>query len=125
MNQMLANGIVVAHLLIVLFIVGGVPVVFLGAAFHWRWVRYWTWRLVHLGAILFVAAEPLIGIACPLTVLEDSLRGGHQHAGFIERFIHPVMFYQAPTWVFTTAYLAYAALVLVTLFVVPPVRHTT
>jgi polyferredoxin len=78
---------------------------------------------VHLGAILFVAAESLLGIACPLTVWEDALRGGQQRTGFIERGVHRVMFYQAPTWVFTTAYIAFAALVLVTWIAVPPIRH--
>jgi Protein of Unknown function (DUF2784) len=121
--SLLADIIVAIHLLIVVFIVGGVPVVYLGQALRWAWVRRRTWRAAHLGAILFVAAEPLLGIACPLTVWEDALRGGHQRAGFIERWVHPVMFYQAPTWVFTTAYLAFAALVLVTWTAIPPVRH--
>jgi hypothetical protein len=119
---MLADIIVVIHLLIVIFIVGGVPVVYLGIALRWAWVRRWTWRVVHLGAILFVAAESLLGIACPLTIWEDALRGGHQPDGFIERWVHPVMFYQAPTWVFTTAYLAFAAVVLGTWIAVPPIR---
>jgi Protein of Unknown function (DUF2784) len=121
-DPMLADIIVAIHLLIVVFIVGGVPVVYLGFALRWTWVRRWTWRVVHLGAILFVAAESLLGIACPLTVWEDALRGGHQPDGFIERWIHPVMFYQAPTWVFTTAYLAFAAVVLGTWIAVPPIR---
>jgi len=120
---MVADVIVVIHLVIVVFIVGGVPVVYLGVALHWAWVRRRTWRVVHLGAILFVAAESLLGVACPLTVWEDALRGGHQRAGFIERWVHHVMFYQAPTWVFTTAYLAFAALVLVTWIAIPPIRH--
>jgi hypothetical protein len=119
---MLADIIVAIHLLIVVFIVGGVPVVYLGFALRWAWVRRWTWRVVHLGAILFVASESLLGIACPLTVWEDALRGAHQPDGFIERWIHPVMFYQAPTWVFTTAYLAFAAVVLGTWIAVPPIR---
>jgi len=63
---------------------------------------------------VFVAAESLFGIACPLTVWGDTLRGAQQHPGCIERWVHRVMFCQAPTWVFTTAYVAFAALVLVT-----------
>jgi Protein of Unknown function (DUF2784) len=120
---MVADAIVIIHLLIVVFIVGAVPVVYLGAAMHWALVRRWSWRVVHLGAILFVAAESLLGIACPLTVWEDALRGEHQRAGFIERWVHQVMFYEAPTWVFTTAYLAFAALALVTWIAIPPIRH--
>jgi hypothetical protein len=120
---MLADIIVIIHLLIVAFIVGSVPVVYLGAALRWAWVRFWTWRVVHLSAILFIAAESLLGIACPLTVWEDALRGAQQRAGFVERWVHHVMFYQAPTWVFTAAYLAFAALVLVTWIAIPPVRQ--
>jgi hypothetical protein len=120
---MLADIIVVIHLLIVAFIVGGVPVVYLGAALRWPWVRFRTWRVVHLGAILFVAVESLLGIGCPLTVWEDTLRGGQQRAGFIERWVHRLMFYEAPTWMFTTAYVAFAALVLVTWIAIPPTRR--
>jgi Protein of Unknown function (DUF2784) len=110
-------------LLIVSFIVGGVPLVYAGVALRWRWVRGWSWRLAHLAAILFVAGESLLGVPCPLTVWEDTLRGRHSAGGFIERLTHRVMFYDAPSWVFTTAYVAFAALVLVTWLVVPPTRR--
>jgi Protein of Unknown function (DUF2784) len=110
-------------LLIVVFIVGAVPVVYLGAALRWNWVRFRTWRVVHLGAILFVAAESSLGIASPLTIWEDILRGGQQRAGFIQRWVHQVMFYEAPTWVFTTTYVAFATLVLLTWITIPPVRR--
>jgi len=117
---MLADIIVVVHFLIVLFIVAGVPLVYLGGALRWVWVRSRPWRVLHLGAIMFVAAESLLGIACPLTAWEDALRGQRSAGGFIERWIHRVMFYDAPSWVFTAAYVAFAALVLVTWIVVPP-----
>jgi hypothetical protein len=120
---MLADAILAAHLLIVIFIVGGVPLVYAGVALRWRWVRHWSWRIAHLAAILFVAGESLLGIPCPLTVWEDTLRGQHSAGGFIERWTHRVMFYDAPTWMFTTAYVAFAGLVLVTWVVVPPTRR--
>jgi hypothetical protein len=118
------DAIVVVHLLIVLFVVAGVPFVYLGAALRWTWVRSRRWRLLHLGAILFIAAESVLGIACPLTVWEDTLRGQRSGSGFIERWIDRLLFYDAPTWVFTAAYLAFAALVLVTWVAVPPTRDT-
>jgi Protein of Unknown function (DUF2784) len=120
---MLADVVVAFHLLIVLFILLGVPLVYLGAALHWPWVRSRRWRMLHLGAILFVAAESLLGITCPLTVWEDMLRGQRTAGGFLERWIDQLIFYDAPAWVFTTAYMAFAALVLVTWFVVPPIRQ--
>jgi hypothetical protein len=120
---MLADIVVVVHLLIILFIVAGLPLVYLGAALRWAWVRNWRWRMLHLGAILFVAAESLWGITCPLTVWEDTLRGGRTAGGFIERWIDRVIFYDAPTWMFTVAYVSFATLVLVTWFAVPPIRQ--
>jgi len=121
--QMLANIVAGAHLLIVLFILLGVPLVYLGAALHWTWVRSRTWRVLHLGAILFVAAESLLGITCPLTVWEDTLRGRRTAGGFIERWIDRIIFYDAPASVFTMAYIAFAALVLLTWILVPPSRR--
>jgi hypothetical protein len=121
---MLADAIVVIHLLIVLFVLAGVPLVYLGVALHWGWVRRWRWRVLHLGAILFIAAESLLGIACPLTVWEYALRGQQFTRGFIERWVDGILFYDAPPWVFTVAYVAFAALVLVTWIAVPPTRQS-
>jgi hypothetical protein len=121
---MLAAAVVVVHFVIVLFVVAGVPLVYLGVAMRWAWVRSWRWRVLHLGAILVIAAESLLGIACPLTVWEDTLRGRQIAGGFIERWIDRILFYEAPAWVFTAAYLAFAALVLLTWIAVPPIRDT-
>jgi hypothetical protein len=119
---LLPDAIVAVHLLIVLFVVAGVPFVYVGAALRWVWVRSWRWRVLHLGAILFIAAESVLGTACPLTVWEDALRGRRSDSGFIERWIDRVLFYDAPTWVFTVAYVAFAALVVATWVAVPPAR---
>ena len=72
---MIADFLLVLHFLIAAFIAGGLPLTWLGAALGWRWVRNPWFRYAHLGAIGFVAAEGLLGIACPLTVWEDMLRG--------------------------------------------------
>jgi Protein of Unknown function (DUF2784) len=119
---MLADTIVVVHLLIVLFVVIGVPLVYLGAARHWAWIRSLRWRFLHLIAIAVIAAESLFGIDCPLTVWEDRVRGEQISTGFIERWIDGVLFYDAPTWVFTVAYVAFAALVAITWVAVPPTK---
>jgi hypothetical protein len=119
---MLADTIVVVHLLIMLFVVTGVPLVFLGAARHWAWVRSWRWRLLHLIAIAVIAAESIFGIDCPLTVWEDKLRGEQTSTGFIERWIDRILFYDAPTWVFTAAYVSFAVLVVITWVAVPPAK---
>jgi len=42
---------------------------------------------------------------------------------FIGRWVRRVMFYEAPEWVFTTAYVAWTLATLATLRLVPPRRR--
>jgi hypothetical protein len=119
---MLADAIVLVHLSVVLFIVAGLPLVYIGAARGWHWVRAWAWRLLHLLAILLVAGESLLGIPCPLTVWEDLARRRAPGVGFIERWSDRVLFYDLPPRVFVLAYAGFALLVLWSWFVVPPAR---
>lgn len=120
---MLAAAIVVIHLAVVLFIGAGLPLIYLGRALRWRWVREWRWRVLHLAAIAFVAAESLAGIICPLTLWEDAVRGEASQAGFIERWVDQILFYDLPPWIFTVAYTAFAAAVVLTWFIVPPQKR--
>ena len=119
---MLADGLLVVHFAIAGFIVGGLILVWIGAALGWRWVRNPWFRYLHLAAILFVAGEALIGMACPLTVWEDLLRGGTRPESFIGRWARRLLFYEAPEWVFTAAYAAWAGASVLTLALVPPRR---
>jgi len=119
---LVADAILVAHFVIAAFIVAGLAAVWLGAPLGWRWVRNPWFRYVHLGAIAFVAAEALLGIACPLTVWEDLLRGGLRPESFVARWVHALLYYRAPEWVFTVAYVLWTLATLLTLWLVPPRR---
>lgn len=123
MQALLADLILAIHFAFVLFVVGGLALVWLGAAAHWRWVRNLWFRAVHLAAIVFVAGEALAGMWCPLTVWEDALRGATQEKSFIARWIHRILYYDFPDWVFTTAYVLFALLVAASWWLVRPVRH--
>ena len=123
MGRMIADAILVVHFAIVLFIVGGLVAIWIGAAAGWRWIRNPWFRYAHLFAIVFVADEALIGMACPLTVWEDALRGGARAESFVGRWVRSILFYEAPEWVFTAAYAAWAAATLLTLRFVPPRRR--
>ena len=119
---MIADAILVVHFLIVLFNVGGLLVVWLGAALGWQWIRNRWFRYAHVAAIGLVAAEALLGIACPLTVWEDLMRGGARPESFVGRWVRWLLFYQAPEWVFTVAYVGWALATLATLRLLPPRR---
>ena len=117
---MMADAILIVHFLIAACIVLGLAAVWLGASLGWAWVRNPWFRWLHLAAIVFVAGEAVLGVACPLTLWEDVLRGSVRAESFVARWVRALLFYQAPEWVFTMAYLAWTTATLVTLWLVPP-----
>jgi hypothetical protein len=111
----LANLVLALHVAYVLFVVGGLALIWLGVARTWRWVRNFWFRLLHLAAIGLVAAEALMGLACPLTVFEDWLRWTDDAAsGFVERWVHRILFWDFASWVFTLVYLIFTFLAVLT-----------
>ena len=122
MKLLLADFILVVHFAFVLFVVLSLPLIWIGAAAGWRWIRDFRYRIAHLAAILIVSAEAAAGIWCPLTLWEDALRGTTPDKSFIARWIHALLFYDLPAWVFTAAYFSFAALVALTWWRIPPQR---
>jgi hypothetical protein len=120
---LLADVVVAVHLAYVCVVVFGFVAILVGAALRWRWVRNPWFRCIHLTMIGIVALEAILHITCPLTDLEDWLRtqAGQPLSGetFIGRLMHDLMFYQAPEWVFTVAYISFAFLVLSTFWLAP------
>jgi hypothetical protein len=118
---MLANLVLVLHVGYVLFVVGGLACVWVGALFHWSWIRNFWFRVAHLAAIGLVVVESILGWLCPLTVLEDELRGGSPESSqFIARSLHRLLFWDLPGWAFTAMYIIFGALVVATWMRVPP-----
>jgi len=121
---MLADLILLVHFALAAFIVLGLPLVWIGAALDWGWIRNRTLRYAHAGAILVVAAESLAGFVCPLTRWEDALRSGADSRSFVGRWIARLLFYEMPEWTFTVAYALLAAATLATLRLLPPLAPT-
>ena len=123
---LLANAVLVLHVGVVLFIIGGLLLTLAGAARNWVWVRNVWFRGLHLAAIAYVALEAWLGIICPLTTLELWLReraGQATYDGdFIAHWLRQLMFYEAPPWVFITAYSSFGLLVVLGWVLVPPAR---
>jgi len=119
MRALVADLVLVAHTLFVAFVVGGFALVWIGHFRGWTWVSGYRFRSLHLAAITFVAFEGLIGMACPLTQWEAALRGRAVEMSFVARALRAVVFHDFPEWIFTTAYVAFAALTALTIRLVP------
>jgi hypothetical protein len=66
----LADVVLVVHFAVVVFVVGGLPLIVVGNLRGWLWVDDFRFRVAHLAAIVFVAAQAWLGRICPLTTLE-------------------------------------------------------
>lgn len=124
--RLLADAVLLLHLAVVVFIVAGLAAIVLGNRRGWHWVNGWTFRLAHLIAIGVVVAQAWLGRVCPLTTLEAWLRarGGQATYGgsFVEHWVQRLLFYAAPSWVFTLAYTLFGLLVLAAWWLYPPRR---
>lgn len=126
--RLLADAVLLLHFGVVLFVVGGLVLVLLGNALGWGWVNRWSFRLAHLAAIAVVVVQAWLGRLCPLTTLESWLRvqagGSAYRQSFIEHWLQRILYWDAPSWVFTAAYTAFGALVLLAWWRYPPQRAT-
>ena len=127
--SMLADAVLLLHFGVVLFVIGGLALIVIGNRLGWPWVNRPALRLAHAAAIATVIAQAWLGVVCPLTTLESWLRiqgGGERYeAGFIEHWIHRLMFFSAPAWVFTMLYTAFGLLVAAVWWRYPLQRRST
>src|SRR5258708_37342984 len=70
----LADVVVFIHGAYVGFVVVGELLIVLGWICRWRWVRNPLFRVIHLLAIAYVAAEAIVHVPCPITGWEQDLR---------------------------------------------------
>lgn len=121
----LAVLVLILHFLIVLFIVGGFVLIWLGYFRQWRFVRNRTFRLVHLGAMAVVLLESVTGIVCPLTLWEAKLRSFAEGEGdvsikAVESFVGRLIYYDIDPQLFMILYGAFFLVLLFTFVWVRP-----
>jgi hypothetical protein len=122
--RVMADLVLVAHSSFVVFVVVGLALILAGGLGGWSWVRNPWFRVAHLAAIGVVVAQAWLGVICPLTTLEMSLRakaGDSVYSGsFVAHWLEKLLYYDAPAWVFVVGYTAFALLVLCSWLLVHP-----
>lgn len=124
LNLLVADGLLVLHSLIVVFVAGGLFLIIVGGLRGWAWVHNRWFRLAHLGAIGCVVVQSWLGLVCPLTTWEMAMRtraGEDAYSGsFVAHWLSRLLYYDAPAWVFVLSYTLFAALVVACWFWVRP-----
>jgi Protein of Unknown function (DUF2784) len=118
-----ADLVVIVHLVFAGFVLIGFLLLVVASIFGWAWTYGKRFRIGHLLCIVFVALEALLGVTCPLTVLENQLLRAAGRCGYDRSFAgqlaNQLLFYDAPEWVFTLTYVTLAFLSLLA-FLIPP-----
>jgi len=122
--QILSSVVLIMHIAIVIFNVGGLAYIVIGNVRAWSLARSLWFRLVHLASVAIVVAQAWLGATCPLTTIEMWLRAKAgkttYSGGFIEHWLRYLLYYDAPLWVFTLVYSLFGLVVLATWWYFPP-----
>ncbi len=118
--RLFADLVLMTHVAFVAFVILSLALILVGGFRRWAWIRNPWFRLSHLVAIGVVVAQAWCGVICPLTTLEMWLRrqaGEVAYEGtFVSHWLHQLLFYQAPSWVFAVCYTVFGILVAGTWF---------
>ena len=124
---LVADLVLALHAALVVFVVGGVPLIVAGNLRGWRWVNGLGFRVLHLAAIAIVAAQTWLGLDCPLTTLEMWLRAQAGLPTYAETFVghwlQRLLYFEAPAWAFMLLYTLFALLVAAVWIRFPPQRR--
>jgi len=102
--SLIADIVLVLHFCVVIFITLGFFLIPIGYKFGWRWIKNRKLRIVHCGMMAFITLETLWGITCPLTSIENSLRGINQPKSFIAYWIEKIVYWDFPAQFFLILY---------------------
>lgn len=120
----LADALLILHVAFVAYVVFGLLVIYLGHFLNWDWVRNLWFRASHLIAIGIVVVQSWLGVICPLTTWEMALRdraGDATYEGsFIQHWLHAILYFNAPEWVFILSYTVFGGLVLLSWYIIRP-----
>jgi hypothetical protein len=124
MLTFLADTILLLHFGIVLFIVMGLALVWIGFFLKWKWIHHFYFRVAHIVAMGIVVLESCFGFICPCTTWENDLRVAAGQApyeqSFVAHWVHRLMFYQFSEKTFTIIYIVFFALVVASFIWVRP-----
>jgi len=125
MDALLADVIVIIHLIVVIFMIGGVLGVLIGWPLGWRWIRNPWWRCAHIAIMGYIAFNAIRGELCFLTIWEADLRrdAGQIDAddlSFIGRVFRDMLYVEVPQKTLDVIYLVVAGLVLASVLLVRP-----
>lgn len=103
-SMIFAESILLIHLLVIMFSVGGLFMIPLGARLGWHLVRIAWLRILHLTVMGVIAGQALMGRACILTIWQAQLAGHRNPQPLIMHWLDSLIYWHLPIWFFAGLY---------------------
>ncbi len=100
----IADFILMIHFLLVAFVTLGFFLIPIGCKLQWIYVRNKKLRAIHFVLISIVTTESLIGITCPLTIIEQMLRNATYSKTFINYWLSKIIYWDISSLFFIAVY---------------------
>ena len=101
---MIADALLLVHFSLAAFITLGFFIIPIGYKLGWNWIKNRNLRLLHLSLMGVITVETILGLACPLTVLENMFRDVDYSSSFMSYWIAQILYWDLPNHVFVTLY---------------------
>ena len=119
---MIADALLLVHFCLAAFITFGFFLIPLGHKLGWHWIKNRNVRLLHLLLMAFITAETIIGLTCPLTVLENMFRDIKYSSSFMSYWLTEILYWNLPSKVFVLLYSLCLVWVLILWKICPPIK---
>ena len=119
---MIADALLLVHFCLAAFITLGFFLIPVGCKLGWHWIKNSNLRLLHLFLMGFITVETIVGLNCPLTVLENMFRDVDYSSSFISYWMAQILYWNLPSEVFVLLYSLCLGWVLTLWKVCPPIQ---
>ena len=120
---MIADVLLLIHFGLAAFVSAGFFIIPLGYKLNWNWIKKRKLRLLHLFLMGVITAETIVGLSCPLTVLENMFRDVDYSTSFISYWIAQILYWDLPNQVFVFIYSLCFGWVLILWKIFPPIKR--
>ena len=97
---MIANILLLIHFGLAACITTGFFIIPLGYKLGWNWIKKRNLRLLHLFLMGVIATETIVGLKCPLTVLENMFRDVDYSMSVMSYWVAEILYWDLPSQVF-------------------------
>ena len=111
------------HFGLAAFVTIGFFIIPIGYRLGWNWIRKRSLRLLHLFFMGVITTEAILGLTCPLTVLENMFRDVDYSMSFMSYWVAEILYWDLPSQVFVLLYSLCFGWVLTLWKICPPIER--